>query len=330
MTVPAEELRKKTSLSRPHLVILGAGASVQAFPSGDANGFRLPLMNDLIETVGVQQILDEVGIAHKGRNFEEVYTEILEKEGCRSLATNLEQVLADYFRGLSLPSCPTLYDHLLLSLRPKDGVATFNWDPLLFDAASRLAGMIPLPHIMFLHGNVAIGYCSRHRWKGRPGDSCPRCGKPYKPSRLLYPIKRKDYTSDISVHREWRELHNGLERAYVLTIFGYGAPETDVEAIKLLRRGWGPPGTRGLEQVELIDTAPEATLRARWAQFIESHHYNVFSDFYDSWLARHPRRSCEAVWEMTQEGGIFEDDPIPRNADFQFLEEWVKQYVAYE
>jgi hypothetical protein len=37
----------------PHVVLLGAGASLAAFPNGDANGNKLPLMNDLIATVGI-------------------------------------------------------------------------------------------------------------------------------------------------------------------------------------------------------------------------------------------------------------------------------------
>ena len=43
----------------------------------------------------------------------------------------------DYFHSLRIPPTPTLYDHLLLALRKKDVVATFNWDPLLLQAAKR-------------------------------------------------------------------------------------------------------------------------------------------------------------------------------------------------
>ncbi|MFW6223076.1 MAG: hypothetical protein ACOC3T_05645 [Bacteroidota bacterium] len=37
--------------NRPHVVILGAGASAAAFPQGDANGKKLPVMNDLADIV---------------------------------------------------------------------------------------------------------------------------------------------------------------------------------------------------------------------------------------------------------------------------------------
>jgi hypothetical protein len=48
-----------------------------------------------------------------------------------------------------------------LSLREKDVIATFNWDPLLFAACARNHTRTKLPYIIYLHGNVAIGYCNR-------------------------------------------------------------------------------------------------------------------------------------------------------------------------
>ena len=49
MSTPA--LVDDLSISRPHVVILGAGASAAAFPKGDRNGRRLPLMDDLVQVV---------------------------------------------------------------------------------------------------------------------------------------------------------------------------------------------------------------------------------------------------------------------------------------
>ncbi len=48
---------------RPHVVLLGAGASRQAFPNGEACGRRLPLMNDFTEIVPVAAVLERVGCA---------------------------------------------------------------------------------------------------------------------------------------------------------------------------------------------------------------------------------------------------------------------------
>jgi hypothetical protein len=71
--------------------------------------------------------------------------------------------------------------------------------------------------------------------------------------------------------------------------------------------------------MEFIDTAPEDVLRDRWSQFIHTHHYRVYTDFYNSLLGRHPGRSCEAVWWQTQEMQAFEPDPMDRSARFDEL-----------
>jgi len=47
MTV--EELIQDTRAGKPRVVILGAGASLAAFPDGDKNGKKLPLMCDFVE-----------------------------------------------------------------------------------------------------------------------------------------------------------------------------------------------------------------------------------------------------------------------------------------
>ncbi len=63
--------------NRPHVVLLGAGASRAAFPKGDANGLRLPLMSDFVETVsGLADYLRANGICHDG-NIETLYKKLL-------------------------------------------------------------------------------------------------------------------------------------------------------------------------------------------------------------------------------------------------------------
>jgi hypothetical protein len=63
---------------RPHVVLLGAGASRAAFPHGDATGKRLPVMDDLVDIVGLQPLLDEVGVAVElEKNFEVMYGQLI-------------------------------------------------------------------------------------------------------------------------------------------------------------------------------------------------------------------------------------------------------------
>ena len=74
MTV--EELTKDSRMGKPHVVILGAGASRQAFPDGDNNGKRLPLMRDFVETLELDAVLTKYKIEYEGKNFEEVYSDL--------------------------------------------------------------------------------------------------------------------------------------------------------------------------------------------------------------------------------------------------------------
>ncbi|WP_152034606.1 hypothetical protein [Paracidovorax avenae] len=90
-----------------------------------------------------------------------------------------------------------------------------------------------------------------------------------------------------------------LKRAYLVTIFGYSAPKTDVEAIALIKDAWGTIEERNLEDFEFIDICDEDSLIASWQEFIHSHHYQVHKDFFSSSLAQHPRRTTVELFDRT-------------------------------
>ena len=191
-------------------MILGAGASVQAFPHGDANGKRLPTMDNLVEMLGLELMLKRAGVKNRRRNFENIYSELYETDSRSPILKEIEDVIYTYFSNLRLPETPTLYDHLLISLRPKDMVATFNWDPFLFDAWNRIKDKVPVPEIIHLHGNVRLTYCPEHPTYGTHGMYCPKCDKDLIPSRLLYPVAMKNYVNEPFIKTEWRRLpHQG-------------------------------------------------------------------------------------------------------------------------
>jgi hypothetical protein len=62
-----------TGMGRPHVVLLGAGASRAALPNGDANEKLLPLMDDFIDLLDLQDLIQETGIPFANRNFEDIY-----------------------------------------------------------------------------------------------------------------------------------------------------------------------------------------------------------------------------------------------------------------
>ncbi|HBD7216142.1 TPA: hypothetical protein K1Y51_003301 [Legionella pneumophila] len=55
-----EEIIENPSVFKPHVVLLGAGASLAALPNGDANKKQLPLMNNLVEVIQLTTLLGSV------------------------------------------------------------------------------------------------------------------------------------------------------------------------------------------------------------------------------------------------------------------------------
>lgn len=316
---------------QPHVVILGAGASRAACPKGEANGRVLPLIDDLVNVVGLDSILSEYGVDCKdAENFEKLYSRLADQRQFDDCRAALEKRVQNYFSLLRLPDHPTLYDHLVLSLRPRDVIATFNWDPLLVQVAQRNSAHVALPRLLFLHGNVAVGYCEKDKRKGPYPGRCPKCHNLFQATHLLYPVSKKNYPEQHFIWDEWCDLRDALKDACILTIFGFGAPVTDVEAVDLLQTAWPSPKKQKAQWVELINTTPEDELRQQWSNFILSHHADTTNDFYQSRIARHPRRTGEA-WAATHLFAMWEDgNPLPREADFPELGNWFEKLAEVE
>jgi hypothetical protein len=231
---------------------------------------------------------------------------------------------------LKPPPYPAIYDYLVLSLREKDLIATFNWDPFLYYACWRHHKVANLPRVAYLHGSVAVGYCLQDYRKGLIGRRCSLCGNQFAPSPLLFPIKKKDYSQNPFIKQEWEALRLYLKRAYILTIYGYSAPTSDVEAIKLMKDAWGKPHTRTLEQTEFI-LKPGSNLSSVWEKdFTFSGHYDIVHDFYESSIGLFPRRTCEAQWNASMECRFLEQNPIPSGLGFQELRDWYRPLIEAE
>jgi hypothetical protein len=329
MRITKADLMNNAQKMRPHIIILGAGASVAAFPDGDAKGQGLPTMDNFIEMLRLEPILGRGGVKNIYRNFEEVYSELYQHDPESPLLKEIEETVYAYFDSLRLPERPTLYDHLLMSLRPKDIVATFNWDPFLFDAWRRNKDKVPLPEIVHLHGNVRVAHCPEHPTYGEHGMICPECNRELIPSRLLFPVAMKNYGNDSFINTEWEVLKLGLKQAMTLTIFGYSAPTTDKEAIDLMKKAWDKEN-RFIERVEIIDIKNKETLWMQWDPFIVRTYFDHEQDYYESRISRYPRRSCEALVAQTVRGHLVENNHIPQDADFDGLFSWLVPFIEAE
>lgn len=318
----------KNACESPHLVVLGAGASRAACPTGDVAGRQLPMMDDLVSTLGLEATLTQAGIDFAGKNFETVYEGLLARGKDPGLVGVLEDNIRAYFTRLRLPPTATVYDQLLLSLRSKDVVATFNWDPLLAQAYQRNSHLKELPRMLFLHGNVACGICSAHRKKGFLGTRCDVCENSLERTPLLYPIGKKDYATDPFIANEWSELRDVLDVAYILTIFGYAAPASDAEAKEMMLQAWRANETRELAEIDIIDIKSRDELERTWKPFFVRTHFGVSTT--PTWLFTHARRSCDHFAMATLQQRPCRDNPVPLTLDLSALQAWAEPLIAQE
>lgn len=310
-----------------HVVILGAGATyASTLRNPEKNGKTLPLMWNVIDVVGLTNVVNDLPKEYQPHkeDFEKLYSLLAKDNKFKAEREHIEKVVYKYFEELELPDEPTIYDYLVLSLRHlKDIIATFNWDPFLYKAYLRNGEFTDSPGILFLHGCVSLGYDKSNGSSGPAGWFSKETKKEFVPTKLLYPVDKKDYNSDPFINGQWEALANRLKEAERVTVFGYSAPKTDVEAIELLQNAWGDVDQRTMEEFEFIDIQEEDKLLKSWETFVHTHHYHYCNDYFDSSLALHPRRTVESYhhWAMpiTPNEAFQDGNQIPDN--FRTLEE---------
>ena len=257
-------------------------------------------MNELPKVLGdTWRNLGRRGESH-GCGFRVQFTQLRESGAQCGRLEKIEAMLLDYFSSLALPDRPTIYDYLVLGLRQKDVIATFNWDPFLLLAHARNRAVSGLPDIRFLHGCVRYASCAVHDVLGQPAERCPICKKALEKSTIMFPHGDKDYARDGIIARDWALVTDRLKSAFHLTIFGYSGPVTDYKAKQLLLDGWKRTPMRRFSHVEIIDVGDADGLRRNWEKFIPFRHDMVVRSFWESTIANgragqqstRPQRRC--------------------------------------
>ena len=162
------------------------------------------------------------------------------------------------------------------------------------------------------------------------GETCPKCGGIVAPTKLLYPVAEKNYHLDGFISAEWKTLHQHLKNAFMISVFGYGAPKSDISAIELMKSAWGHVDQRAMEQTEIIDIRCESDLCETWEPFIHSHHYEIHPSFYESWIANHPRRTGEAYLNQYIESKYINNNSVPKELAFPELWAWFDPLLDIE
>ena len=190
------ELMKK----QPHILLLGAGASIAVMKD---LGLEAPsAMKDFIKNANLEECLDGITLKTKSDNLEDIYQELCSDKKYDFIRTRLEYGIQSYINKFRLPKNKvSIYDKILLAMKPQDCIYSFNWDPLLVDAKSHVINKLYqwgyenptelLPKIHFLHGNVQVGFCEEDKVYGRRNSFCSHCGKRLTYTKLLYPDGKK-------------------------------------------------------------------------------------------------------------------------------------------
>lgn len=298
--------------NRPHVVLLGAGASIAVlndFNGADKNGKKLSVMNNFIQELGLSGIFEKYGYKTKFSNLEDIYSELYQRAELKGLRTELEIAIENYFFELELPEQPTIYDMLILSLTKKDCIATFNWDPLIVQAFLRIRKITnDIPEILYLHGNVFIGFCKTDKRYGLHNGACEICHRHYDSIPILYPVMHKNYNQNEAIESFWRKFKSKLSEAYIFTIFGYSAPKSDKDAVESIKNNWNL-SMQSLEQLEIIDIKSRNELDETWKDFKFESHYNYCKSFYESILSRFPRTSVESLVRQNEYAEFLDDKP---------------------
>ena len=94
--------------TRPHVVILGAGATMATIPNGDKNGRPCSVMHGFMQNIGLESILQKVNLKTQSENIEDIYTELYERgEECKEIRLQLEDAIFSYsvsYTHLTLPT----------------------------------------------------------------------------------------------------------------------------------------------------------------------------------------------------------------------------------
>ena len=285
-----------------HLVIVGAGATCASFPSGDYRGRLIPAMNGFLEKTGILDNFSELkDLVAEYPNLEDLYSILSKEIHHQDLLERLDLAIREYMASLHCGRQINLYDKLMLSLTSRDYIATFNWDPFLAQSYFYMSYITSdLPTILFLHGNVAMGYCGKCHIVGYLWDVCQDCKQQFTPVPLLYPIKEKNYEQNAYIKNSWDTLKKLINNASMITFWGYSAPKSDTAALAIMHEAFNNSETKKYKQFEIVNIAEESLLEEAYNEFTyKPSRISFIKSFFQSAIANSPRRSCDCLFENT-------------------------------
>lgn len=149
---------------------------------------------------------------------------------------------------------------------------------------------------------------------------------------LLYPTGKKDYETKPIIRNEWLVAQDFLKRAAGLTIFGYGAPVSDISAIKLLKEAFSISNTKEICPVTIVNLLSVKDEQLdKWNAFYDKSMICYVEKFQDTILWQNPRVSLETLFDA-----ILQQHPREKTKSFnEFhslvdLQNFVSTITEYE
>lgn len=323
---------KDKRLLDPHVVIVGAGASIAACKI-DKNGKEVPLLKNIHNILELTDELTKYNFSDEQMaDFEKLFSFIYGKNKYKNLQAKLEYEVCDYFSKLVIPDEPTLYDYLILSLTEKDAIISFNWDPFLMQSYRRNICVGNLPELIFPHGNSGVGLCHDCKVKGYANCLCPNCFKELEQMPLLYPIGKKNYNSKSIIQNEWSRARKVLSKAAGITVYGYGAPVTDTEAVELMKTANSISQMKDIAPFTIINLAEnEKEQRKKWAEFYDVRMMLYCNNFEETMLWNNPRVSLETLFDaILQQQPRNIEKPFKKFKTLKELQDFVKTITEFD
>lgn len=114
---------------------------------------------------------------------------------------------------------------------------------------------------------------------------------------LLFPTHHKNYSQDPIISMAWSKFEKALVVGSLLTIIGYGAPKSDVDAISLISKFWSSRDAN-LKEIQIVDVKSEDEIFNSWRDVTYSHHFTCHKNVYSIFLFQFPRRSNSAYLDQ--------------------------------
>jgi hypothetical protein len=91
--------------SKPHVVILGAGASCAAIPNGDKNSRYISAMNGFMKKLGLDSLLTDITLNTSSDNLEDIYMELDERSksdtNCLQIKCKIKRLIQKHLSNMN-------------------------------------------------------------------------------------------------------------------------------------------------------------------------------------------------------------------------------------